>query len=261
MSKFRSYLATKTAVMLAVLLVLAFGAGAVFAVSSSNEIHACVKNKGQVRIVGTPDECMSQETPLTWNTVGPQGPPGADGADGQDGANGLPGADGQDGEQGLPGADGQDGTDGAQGPPGADGQDGADGADGQDGADGADGQSLSRQGIFASLADFSGSSLLLDEIPGFARFEVTCFSPGVSFNIFNLSGSSTPLHRVLIGEETIAWSVVTIPFNAGTGLFSGVWEISLYNDAGDFAMFHLRTQDWASGNCGVWMNGFAIKAP
>lgn len=49
-------------------------------------IHACVNPAGQLRIVGTPDECRPQEDPLDWNE---QGLPGEDGADGAPGPAGL----------------------------------------------------------------------------------------------------------------------------------------------------------------------------
>lgn len=87
------------------------GPGRVFAQAGDGDvIHACVDNKGKIRIVGPDEVCKARETPLDWSIVGPQGPPGLDGLDG------LPGPEGQ---QGLPGLDGLPGPVGPEGPLGS----------------------------------------------------------------------------------------------------------------------------------------------
>lgn len=53
----------------------------------ADEIHGCVKNRnGKLRIVGVQGACRpDKETPVTWNTEGPQGPAGAQGEQGPEG--------------------------------------------------------------------------------------------------------------------------------------------------------------------------------
>ena len=73
-------------------------------IAAGGEIHACVNPGGQPRIVGDPGDCKSQETPLTWNIVGPQGPKGDKGDKGDPGPPGPKGDTGDPGPQGPPGA-------------------------------------------------------------------------------------------------------------------------------------------------------------
>ncbi len=61
-------------------------------------INACLDRDGQLRLVAIADACKKNETPLSWNTVGPTGPPGADGK------TGAAGKDGRDGQPGPPGS-------------------------------------------------------------------------------------------------------------------------------------------------------------
>ena len=39
-------------------------------------VHACVKDSGQVRIVGASQACNNQETPMHWPAVAPAPQPG-----------------------------------------------------------------------------------------------------------------------------------------------------------------------------------------
>ena len=56
----------------------------------ADEIHGCVRNSnGKLRIVGVQGACKpDRETPVTWNTDGPQGPAGAQGEQGPQGEPG-----------------------------------------------------------------------------------------------------------------------------------------------------------------------------
>ena len=60
-------------------------------------IHACVKKKGKVRIVGPNDLCKKKEAPKHWTIaglLGPQGPKGDDGPEGPEGPQGPPASGG-----------------------------------------------------------------------------------------------------------------------------------------------------------------------
>jgi hypothetical protein len=80
-----------------------------FAVQSSTTqtINACAGGEGKLRIVAAASDCKANETPLSWNTVGPTG------------ATGAMGATGPSGPQGEAGRDGRDGATGPQGPAGS----------------------------------------------------------------------------------------------------------------------------------------------
>lgn len=76
-------------------------------------IYACaLEHVGSLRQVASPDQCLSFETPVSWNIAGAQGPMGPAGPAGADGATG---AAGPAGAQGIPGAAGAVGPAGAQG--------------------------------------------------------------------------------------------------------------------------------------------------
>jgi hypothetical protein len=89
-----------------------------WAFAEGGEIHACVNPGGQPRIVGDPGDCKSQETPLTWNIIGPPGPKGKKGDKGDPGPQGPQGDPGPQGPQGDPGPQGPQGDPGPQGPEG-----------------------------------------------------------------------------------------------------------------------------------------------
>jgi hypothetical protein len=85
---------------LSVFAVIALGAPLAF----GQAIQACRNSaNGQLRQVETPADCKNNETPVTWNIVGPQGPAGPTGATG---AAGSTGATGQQGSPGTPGISG-----------------------------------------------------------------------------------------------------------------------------------------------------------
>ena len=103
--------------MLVLAIAAAFVAGTMvtttIVATQSDTITACVNDKSNgkdLRIVDSADECKKNESPLTWNTVGPQGPAGPQGETGAAGADGADGTNGADGADGTNGADGADGT-------------------------------------------------------------------------------------------------------------------------------------------------------
>jgi type VI secretion system secreted protein Hcp len=63
--------------------------------STTQTINACVNRQGDMRLVAVAGACRGNETPLSWNTVGPAG---AQGAQGVQGAAGQPGPAGPQGE-------------------------------------------------------------------------------------------------------------------------------------------------------------------
>jgi type VI secretion system secreted protein Hcp len=75
-------------------------AGTTYALAASGAgttqtINACVNRQGDMRLVAVAGACRGNETPLSWNTVGPTGPQGVQG---DQGAAGQPGATGPQGE-------------------------------------------------------------------------------------------------------------------------------------------------------------------
>jgi type VI protein secretion system component Hcp len=90
----------------ALLAVIAAGAGtyAYAAANDTTTISGCVASDGKLRVLSGADACKSNETPLSWNSVGPAGGQGPAGAAGAQGAAGPAGA------QGAAGRDGRDGT-------------------------------------------------------------------------------------------------------------------------------------------------------
>jgi hypothetical protein len=87
---------------------------------STNVIYGCRKTQnGQLRIVEANEACLSSETPLQWNVVGPVGPQGLQGPQGEVGPQGAQGPQGEVGPQGIQGIPGVKGDTGPQGPPGA----------------------------------------------------------------------------------------------------------------------------------------------
>ena len=89
------------------------GGVAVAQTSTPAVVAACVhKQTGDVRIVGTADDCRPTENIITWNQAGVAGPQGPPGPQGPTGPPGPPGP------QGPAGAEGPEGPQGAQGDPG-----------------------------------------------------------------------------------------------------------------------------------------------
>jgi hypothetical protein len=100
-------------------------------------IYACYNDaNGQLRRVGGPGECKSNETQLTWNVQGQPGPAGPQGAPGPAGPKGDTGAQGPQGETGPQGPAGPQGS---QGPQGEKGDTGAQGPQGEVGPQGPQG--------------------------------------------------------------------------------------------------------------------------
>jgi hypothetical protein len=135
-------------IMVGAVLALVLASGVTWVFAQGGEIHACVNPAGQIRIVGDPADCKSQETRLTWNIIGPPGPkgdkgdPGPTGPQGATGSTGPPGPKGDKGDQGDPGqtgATGPTGATGATGPMGPTGPKGDKGDQGDPGQTGATG--------------------------------------------------------------------------------------------------------------------------
>ena len=59
--------------------------------ASAQTIDACVKNDGSLRIVSSPTDCRSKESPISWNANGSEGPQGPIGEPGPAGEQGPPG--------------------------------------------------------------------------------------------------------------------------------------------------------------------------
>jgi hypothetical protein len=69
--------------------------------SGGGTIIACAKKTtGALRAVSSPSDCLSTETALTWNQVGPSGASGPSGPSGGSGPSGPPGSNGASGPSG-----------------------------------------------------------------------------------------------------------------------------------------------------------------
>jgi len=65
--------------------------------STTQTLNACVDRDGLVRLVAIAGQCRKGETPVSWNTVGPQGAQGPQGVAGRDGQTGPQGPAGVSG--------------------------------------------------------------------------------------------------------------------------------------------------------------------
>lgn len=133
----RSWLTRKAEIVGLALLgaALAFLGGAVGTMVSAHgaditKIHACVKNNGEIRIVGANESCKDSQSALDWNIQGPQGPAGPQGPKGDPGPAGPPGPQGPAGPQGPEGIQGLQGPKGDTGPTGPQGSQGPPGPPG-----------------------------------------------------------------------------------------------------------------------------------
>jgi type VI secretion system Hcp family effector len=91
----------------ALLAVIAAGAGtyAFAAAGDGTTINGCVgTSDGKLRVLSGSDTCKSNETALSWNSVGPAGAQGPAGAAGAQGPQGVAGRDGRDGTSSNPDA-------------------------------------------------------------------------------------------------------------------------------------------------------------
>ena len=87
---------------LGVALVAVLAAGTTYALAASGAtttqtINACVDDNGKLRLVSAASNCKKDESPISWNTVGPQGAAGPQGVAGPQGAAGRDGRDGASG--------------------------------------------------------------------------------------------------------------------------------------------------------------------
>jgi len=103
---------------LAVSLAACFVLTAAAARAESDQIRACVRYDGRVRLL-VDQTCHANETLVVWNFRGPKGDPGPQGPQGPAGA---PGVQGPPGPQGLEGPEGPRGPEGRQGVPGPEGR-------------------------------------------------------------------------------------------------------------------------------------------
>jgi Collagen triple helix repeat (20 copies) len=111
------------------------GAFAPAARSQNVTYYGCVGNlTGVLRVVSATTVCLSIETKIQWNEIGPAGPIGPAGAAGAKGATGPTGPTGPQGPAGAVGPAGPIGAVGSAGPAGAPGITGPQGLNGPPGA-------------------------------------------------------------------------------------------------------------------------------
>ena len=72
--------------------------------STTQTINACVSGNGDIRLVSAAANCRHNESPISWNTVGPTGLTGPAGAAGRDGRDGQTGPAGPAGTSSNPDA-------------------------------------------------------------------------------------------------------------------------------------------------------------
>ena len=66
----------RIAVGVAAILAVAAGAAYATGLGSPQVIQACQAKNGSLRVVAAAADCKDGDTPISWNTQGPQGPPG-----------------------------------------------------------------------------------------------------------------------------------------------------------------------------------------
>lgn len=88
---------------LALLLVLAVGAGGGYALAASNNktITVCADKSTGILHLKARGRCKSSQTRVTWNQQGPPGPQGQQGSQGATGAQGVEGPQGVQGPNGV----------------------------------------------------------------------------------------------------------------------------------------------------------------
>jgi type VI secretion system secreted protein Hcp len=69
--------------------------------STTQTINACVNGEGNIRLVSAAANCRHNESPISWNTVGPAGAAGPQGVAGRDGQTGATGPAGPAGASGV----------------------------------------------------------------------------------------------------------------------------------------------------------------
>ena len=69
--------------------------------STTQTINACVNGEGNIRLVSAAANCRHNESPISWNTVGPAGATGPQGIAGRDGQTGATGPAGPAGASGV----------------------------------------------------------------------------------------------------------------------------------------------------------------
>jgi hypothetical protein len=117
----RSILRSRSAaaVASATFAVAVFGTTTALANHDASSVHACQRTQnGSLRIVGSPSECLPNETAFEWNKQGPMGPAGPVGPMGPAGPKGDTGATGPAGPAGPAGPQGAEGETGPAGPAG-----------------------------------------------------------------------------------------------------------------------------------------------
>jgi type VI secretion system Hcp family effector len=201
----------------AALLTLLVGASAgTYAWGASSDatqtIYACVDQAGHVRLVAAGDSCKSNETAVSWNTVGPQGPAGPQGA------------------QGPAGPQGPTGPAGPQGPAGSAAPD----PNAATGTVNITGSGFSSTAAIPITGDSHELSVPRDQSTGLPVGKVT----NGSFTITkHIDASSPALLKALTTGEILSKVLVKLPTDA-----NGSWQIQLTNAAVTDYQLHGTTE-------------------
>ena len=194
-------------------------------------INGCVhKVTGVLRVVDNSSLCKPEETPITWNQVGPKGDTGAVGPQGPVGVPGPAGLQGPAGPTGAVGPAGPVGATGAVGLTGAAGPAGPAGPigpAGPAGATGPAGQDASRN--FAHLAA-DGSVVAASPSVNLASSNTGRFQRGfygVDFNDpgFDMSLTCAAVATVLDQNDSIPY-IATVAWGFGHTVFVGVTDVT-----------------------------------
>ena len=184
-----------------------------------NTIVACEQNSsGMIKIVSDASQCnLKNETPISWNVVGPaglQGPKGDTGGIGPAGPQGPPGNSSTvPGPQGLKGDTGAAGAPGGQGIQGPAGTAGKDGIDGTNGAPGGKGDTGAQGPIGPQGPSGSGGALAsLDSLGGIA-----CNAAGTPGTITVTYGPPPGGAVTLACEATATLTLAVSKAGAGSG--------------------------------------------
>lgn len=212
---------------------------------SGGAINGCyMKQTGILRVIDAEagKKCLSFETAISWNHVGPkgetgaqgpQGPQGERGLQGEKGDTGATGATGPQGPEGAKGDTGATGPQGPQGPQGPKGDNGATGATGPQGPQGPRGEagpqgpqgppgpgtpnSFFRHTWVSEIVDIRAAS-------DYATFIVNCpDEPGV---IWEVSGGG---FNVLEGQAGLGEIRL---IESGPEAFNTRWKVVVRNESG-----------------------------
>jgi hypothetical protein len=222
--------------------IFVIGAGVAWAAipGSNGVINGCYeKRTGILRVIDVEagKQCLSFETPISWNQQGRQGDVGATGATGPAGPQGERGATGSQGPEGARGAPGQPGPQGEQGAAGLQGPQGSQGPQGEQGRQGPAGP----PGEIGSIESVRGATCVSGGVTGGVDPEVGATG---SISLSCLLPDEFEPNDVGAAPEMSILEIEAAPDPRGTApVFKGTIA-----PQGDVDWFQIRVRDGKDGD-------------